>query len=83
MSIDKANELSAAEEKLAALIARLKDLEQAYDKAVEHSASYHGNNESIEKGRDEKAYAILKDIQSIKEEIRAQSQVIQKLIENI
>lgn len=77
---DKASELNAAKAKLSELIDKLVHAESAYDKAVEHSANYLGNDERIEEVRDEKARSALKYVMSIKKEIEHQTQVVQSLV---
>ncbi|GLO64213.1 hypothetical protein MACH09_47210 [Vibrio sp. MACH09] len=76
---DKATELNAANQNLTKLINSLQYLEREYDKAIDHSANYMGNNESIEQVRDAKAMDILKTITSVKKNIELQTQLVQKL----
>ena len=75
----KTTELQAAEQKLSELINELVVLERACDQAVEHSANYLGNDERIEEVRDAKAMAALNSVNRVKEQIKAQTQLVQKL----
>ncbi|KFX10480.1 hypothetical protein KP17_18585 [Pectobacterium parvum] len=72
-------ELNAAKERLAKLIDDLHVLEREYDKALEHAASYHGNDENIEKVRDDMAESVYKSISKVKEEIKNQTNLIEAL----
>lgn len=77
---NKAIKLSAANQKLSELIEKLQVVEREYDKAVEHSANYLGNDERIEKVRDDNAFSILESVKSIKTEIERQTEVVQGLV---
>ncbi len=76
---DKAMELNAANQKLLELTSQLQVLEREYDKAIEHAANYLGYDERIEQARDDAAQSILSSITSIKSDIEAQTQLINKL----
>ena len=77
---NKAIELSAANQKLSELIEKLQVVEREYDKAVEHSANYLGNDDRIEEVRDDKARSILESVISVKAEIECQTKVVQELV---
>ncbi|MDM2825122.1 hypothetical protein OGX92_06730 [Citrobacter sp. Cpo089] len=76
----KSVELNAANEKLSKLIDNLEIAHLEYDKALEHSASYLGNDEKIEKARDDRAACAFNDMNVIKEEIANQTNLIEALV---
>ncbi|EKO3386805.1 hypothetical protein OMA36_003097 [Vibrio fluvialis] len=76
----KASEINAANTKLSELIDKLVIAERVYDKAIEHSANYYGNDERIEEVRDEMARRDREYVMSIKKEIEHQTQVLQNLV---
>lgn len=73
-------ELDAAKEKLSKLIEDLDKVEREFDKANEHSAHYMGNDQTIEKGRDEKARNAYERMAGVKEEIVNQTKLIETLV---
>lgn len=77
----KKDELNAAKEKLAKLIDDLDVIELQFDKAVEHSANYLGNDQRIEEVRDEKARSVYESMNRVKDEIKNQTQLIEKLVD--
>ena len=79
---DKASEINAAKEKLSELIDKLLLAQRAYEKAIEHSANYLGNDERIEEVRDKMAHSAFENVTSIKKEIELQNQVLQNLVSN-
>lgn len=72
-------ELNAAIEKLAQLNIELQEAEQAYDQALTHSANYLGNDDNIEKHRDDLAAAAYDNVQRIKNLILIQIKLIETL----
>ncbi|BDQ68671.1 hypothetical protein [Shewanella xiamenensis] len=72
-------ELSAAIEKLAQLNIELQEAERAYDQALTHSANYSGNDDTIEKHRDDLAAAAYDNVARIKELISNQTKLIETL----
>lgn len=59
---NKAIKLNEANQRLTELINELQEREREYDKALEHSANYLGNDERIEQGRDARAQALLESV---------------------
>ncbi|MEZ8862523.1 MULTISPECIES: hypothetical protein [Vibrio] len=82
MSNEKATELNTANQKLTELINELQVLEREYDQAVEHSASYFGNDDRIEQFRDDRAMEALNRVTSVKEQIENQTQLVRELAVN-
>lgn len=76
----KSIELSAAKEKLVKLIDELVEREREYDKAVEHSAHYLGNDPIIEEARDGKARSAYESMDRVKKEITNQTKLIEALV---
>lgn len=76
----KTVELNAAKEKLAKLIDDLQEQERQYDKAIEHSANYMGNDENIEHARDEMARGAYESVERVKKEIGNQTKLIEALV---
>jgi len=72
-------ELSAAIEKLTQLNIELQEAERAYDQALTHSANYSGNDDTIEKCRDDLAAAAYDNVARIKELISNQIKLIESL----
>lgn len=72
-------ELDAASKKLSDLVNELNELEIEYDKAVEHSAQYLGNDVDIERIRDEKAMSVLNRLTRVKADMKRQAQQVQEL----
>ncbi|MDW1568122.1 hypothetical protein R7P80_29250 [Vibrio sp. 2092] len=79
---NKAIKLNEANQRLTELINELQEREREYDKALEHSANYLGNDERIEQGRDARAQALLESVSSVKKEIASQTQVVKELAAN-
>lgn len=77
---EKTNELNAAHEKLSKLINNVQSLEQQYDQALEHAANYLGNDDDIEKIRDERASAAHDSLVAAKKEAELQLKLVQELI---
>lgn len=78
----KGVELNAAKEKLSKLIGNLEIAHSEYDKALAHSANYLGNDENIEKARDDRAAGAFNDMNVIKEEIANQTNLIEALVKD-
>ena len=72
-------ELDAASKKLSDLVNELNELEIEYDKAIEHSANYLGNDVDIERIRDEKAMSVLNRLTRVKADMKRQAQQVQDL----
>ncbi|MCS6162438.1 hypothetical protein [Shewanella baltica] len=72
-------ELSAAIEKLAQLNIELQEAERAYDQALTHAANYLGNDDNVEKHRDDLAAAAYDNINRIKNLISIQIKLIETL----
>lgn len=79
---NKAIKLNEANQRLTELVNELQEREREYDKALEHSANYLGNDERIEQGRDARAQALLESVSSVKKEIASQTQVVKELAAN-
>lgn len=79
---NKATELNAAKERLSELINELQAREREYDAAIEHSAHYLGNDEEIERIRDEKASHAFETVSSVKKEIMSQVKLLEAIVAN-
>jgi type II secretory pathway component PulJ len=73
------SELSAAIEKLEQLKVELQQAELQYDEALTHAANYSGNDDNIEKHRDDLAAAAYDNVQRIKNLISIQIKLIETL----
>ncbi len=79
---NKDSALDTATQKLLELINALKSHERDFDKAVEHSANYLGNDDRIEQFRDDRASEALQHVNRVKVEIAAQIELVAKLAAN-
>lgn len=76
---NNATELSAAIEKLEQLKVELQQAEHQYDQALTHASNYLGNDDNIEKHRDDLAAAAYDNVNRIKNLISIQIQLIETL----
>ncbi|HBT3702958.1 TPA: hypothetical protein MBH80_005065 [Klebsiella pneumoniae] len=77
---NKHAEINAALANLAKLNDKLQSSEHFYAKALEHASEYAGNDEKIERVRDEKAESAHHQVQSVKQEIEDQMRLIGDLV---
>lgn len=79
---NKHAEINAALANLTKLNDELQSSEHFYAEALKHASEYSGYNEKIEQVRDDKAESAYHQVQSVKQKIAEQMQLIEDLISN-
>lgn len=79
---NKHAEINAALANLTRLNDELQSSELFYAKALEHASEYSGYDETIEQVRDDKAESAYHQVQSVKQKIADQIQLIGNLVSN-
>ncbi|NVP01890.1 hypothetical protein HWA77_16875 [Photobacterium damselae subsp. damselae] len=79
---DKNSDILALSQELPVLIQRLVQAKSDHDDALKHAAEYMGDNERIEKHRDERAFSALEHKTNIQNDVLNKLQDLQNKIKN-